>query len=74
MADLVAVAGKRARAELRLRTAVDRLARSVGVEFVPPSVPANRFPELYAAQLVEGVAVFLERLGDTLPKPERKSR
>jgi hypothetical protein len=74
VADLVAVAVKRARAEQRLRTAVDRLARSVGVEFVPPSVPANRFPDLYTAQLVECVATFLERLGDNLPKPERKSR
>jgi hypothetical protein len=74
VADKVAVAEKRARAEQRLRQVVDRLARSVGVEFVPPSVPANRFPELYAAQLVEGVADFLERLAANPAKPERKSR
>jgi hypothetical protein len=74
VADPVAVATKRAIAEQRMRQAADRLARSVGVEFVPPSVPANRFPDLYAAQLVEGVAVFLERLADNVAKPERKSR
>jgi hypothetical protein len=74
VADKVAVAEKRARAEQRLRQVVDRLARSVGVEFAPPAVPANRFPELYAAQLVEGVADFLERLAANPAKPERKSR
>jgi hypothetical protein len=74
VADKVAVAEKRARAEQRLRQVVDRLARSVGVKFVPPAVPANRFPELYAAQLVEGVADFLERLATNPAKPERKSR
>lgn len=74
MADRVAVAGKRAAAESRLRMAVDRLSGSAGVAYVPPAVPANRYPDLYAAQLVEGVADFLERLGERIAKPERKQR
>lgn len=62
MADRIAVATKRAKAENRLRKAVEKLGKSSGVEFVPPQVPARRFPDLYAAQLVECVADFLERL------------
>jgi hypothetical protein len=53
----------------------DRLARTVGVEFVPPSIPANRFPDLYAAELIERVADFLQAMADNVPpRPERKNR
>jgi hypothetical protein len=75
VADKVAVAEKRARAEDRLRQVVDRLSSATGVDFNPPAVPANRYPELYAAQLVEGVADFLERLADNPARTaERKVR
>jgi hypothetical protein len=67
VADRIAVATKRAIAEGRLRKAVESLGKTAGVKFVPPAVPAKRFPDLYAAQLVEQVADFLTRLEKELP-------
>jgi hypothetical protein len=74
VADPASVATKRAIADVRMRKAADRLAREVGVEFVPPSTPANRFPDLYTAELVERVADFLERLGGNVSRPQEKRR
>lgn len=74
MADGVAVAKKRAIAEHRLREAVGRLSEASGVAFAPPAVPANRYPALYAAQLVEGVAEFLERLLLAAEEPAARAR
>ena len=62
MASKLAVLEKRAKAELRLAKAVEGASRAFGATYRRPSVPSNRFPDLYAAELVEGVADFLEQI------------
>lgn len=62
MADRNAVANKRALAELRLRRVAERLGASSGEAFEPPTTPAHRYPDLYAAELLERVSDFMERL------------
>lgn len=70
MADPVAVATKRAKADLRLNRAVEAASQAFGIEFKRSKVPANRFPDLYAAELVENVAAFLETLTATKGKAQ----
>lgn len=60
MPDPIAVAEKRAVAEQRLAAAVAAASRATGIPYVAPTTPANRYPGLYAAELVEGVAQFIE--------------
>jgi hypothetical protein len=62
MPDRIAVAQKRAIAEERLRIAVSAAAKAFGVTFNAPAVPRSKYPDLYAAQLVEGVAEFIEQV------------
>jgi hypothetical protein len=70
MADPIAVAEKRARAEQRLAAAVAAASRATDVPYTPPASPANRYPALYAAELVEQVATFIE--GITAQQGQRK--
>jgi hypothetical protein len=74
VASPVAVAVKRARAEIRLRKVLGRIAAASGVEYVPPVVSSARFPTLYAAQLVEGAADLLERVADKTALPQEQKR
>lgn len=66
------VAVRRQNAELRLKKAVDAAARKFGIPFKAPTTLPNRAADLYAAELVEGVAAFLEDITGT-KQPERKS-
>ena len=61
MADPVAVATMRAKAEDRLRRAVAESSRTSGVQFMLPPVPAYE-PALAAAHLILATAEYFERL------------
>ncbi len=74
MADRVAVAEKRAKAEQRLQKAVERVSLATNVDYVPPALSKSRFPDLYAAQLVESVADFIEKLGNNVAASQEKTR
>ena len=62
MADRIAVATKRAKAELRLAAAVEAASRATGVPFNKSPTPANRYPDLASAELIESVAEFIEKI------------
>lgn len=62
---------RRQNAEVRLKKAVDAASKKFGVPFAKPTTLPNRDAALYAAELVEGVAGFLENI--TGNKPERKA-
>lgn len=64
MADPIAVATKRARAEDRLRAAVAVASEKFGVPFERSATPANRYPDLAAAEMLERVAAFIENLNE----------
>jgi hypothetical protein len=63
MAARIAVATKRAKSELRLRQAVNDASSRLGIRFDAPKVPQKRFPDLYAAELIDSVAAFIEQVG-----------
>jgi hypothetical protein len=71
MAHPRAVAVRRQNADLRLKKAVDVASKRFGVPFAKPTTLPNRDAALYAAELIEGVAGFLENI--TSNKPERKA-
>lgn len=62
MPDPIAVAEKRAKADLRLAQAAEKASLAFGVPFKTSALPAARFPALYAAETTEGVAEFLETI------------
>jgi hypothetical protein len=62
MAHPVAVATARAVAESRLARAASKLSAAFGVPLRPGTLPANRYPDLAAASLIDRVAEFLEQI------------
>lgn len=62
MANPIAVATARAQAEERLALAAEKLSERYEIRLRTGTLPANRYPELAAADLVDRVAEFLEQL------------
>lgn len=62
MASSLAIADKRAKADLRLAKAAEAAASVFGVQLNLSKLPRQRFPELHAAETTEAVADFLEQL------------
>jgi hypothetical protein len=62
VADPATVARKRANAEVRLRAAAVEAGRVFGVDLETSRLPANRYPDLAAAENLEHVAAFIERI------------
>lgn len=62
MAHPRAVAVRRQNAELRLSVAVNAASARLGLAFNTPPTPAHKHPDLYAAELIESVADFIEKL------------
>ena len=77
MADPRAVAIRRQNAGIRLRKATEAAAQKFGVAFKVPGTPPTRHPDLYAAELVENVAEFIEQITGTpqsaVPKQRRSA-
>jgi hypothetical protein len=61
MASPRVIAIRRENAELRLRKAMLAFASEYGVKFREPSVLPTRYPDFYAAELIENVAEALEQ-------------
>lgn len=71
MADPIAVANKRVVAEQRLYRAATTASGAFGVPFNRSATPANRYPDLAAAELVESVAEFIENITAAKAAPRK---
>jgi hypothetical protein len=59
------VAVRRAQAELKLAQSASEVAHQLGITFRSATVPRNRYPDLYAAELLERIDDLLLQIKQT---------